>query len=72
ADERFLELTDQPGVVPAPYLAQARSVSVTEPRRFATAALEALVLEAYVTVRAKLPKKAQAALGPLPTLESAR
>lgn len=69
ADERFLELTDQPGIIPAPYLARARWVSVTEPSRFATTELQALLLDAYVTVRAKLAKKLQAELGPLPTLK---
>lgn len=67
ADERFLELTDQPGVIPAPYLARARWVSVTEPSRFSTVELQALLLGAYTTVRAKLSKKLQAELGPLPT-----
>lgn len=66
ADERFLELTDQPGIVPAPYMAQARWVSVIEPGRFATAELERFVRESYALVRARLTKKAQAALGPLP------
>lgn len=69
ADERFLELTDQPGVIPAPYLARARWVSVTDPSRFFTAELQALLLDAYATVRAKLSKKLQAELGPLPTLK---
>lgn len=67
ADDRFLELTDQPGVVPAPYLARARWVSITEPARFTTAELRELVLDAYAAVRAKLSKKRQAELGPLPT-----
>ena len=70
ADERFLELTDLPGIVPAPYLARMRWVSVTEPRRFTTAELEALVLDAYTQIRAKLTRKLQSALGPLPTLEA--
>jgi len=69
ADERFLELTDQPGVIPAPYLARARWVCVTEPARFTTAELQALLLDAYATVRAKLTKKLQAGFGPLPTLK---
>ncbi|MEO7052768.1 MAG: MmcQ/YjbR family DNA-binding protein [Rhodanobacter sp.] len=69
ADERFLELTDQAGVVPAPYLARARWVSVTEPLRFTTAELQWLLLDAYATVRAKLSKTAQAALDPLPILK---
>lgn len=68
-DERFLELTDQRGVIPAPYLARARWVSITEPSRFTTGELQALLLDAYATVRAKLSKKLQAELGPLPTLK---
>jgi predicted DNA-binding protein (MmcQ/YjbR family) len=72
ADERFLELTDQPGVIPAPYLARAHWISVTEPSRFATAELEAFVLDAYLLVRAKLTRKGQAELGPLPTLNTGK
>lgn len=69
ADERFLELTDQRGVIPAPYLARARWVSVTERSRFSTVELQALLLDAYATVRAKLSKKLQAELGSLPKLK---
>ena len=71
AVERFLELTDQLGIIPAPYLARAHWISVTEPQRFSTAELEAFILDAYVLVRAKLTKKLQATLGPLPTLKKA-
>lgn len=70
ADDRFLELTDQSGIIPAPYLARAHWISIVEPQRFATAELEAFILDAYVLVRAKLTKKRQAELGPLPTLEA--
>jgi predicted DNA-binding protein (MmcQ/YjbR family) len=70
ADERFLELTDQPGIIPAPYMARAHWISVIEPQRFSKAELESFVLDAYVLVRAKLTKKLQAALGPLPTLQA--
>ncbi|HEY8585720.1 MAG TPA: MmcQ/YjbR family DNA-binding protein [Rhodanobacter sp.] len=66
ADERFLELTDQPGIIPAPYLARAHWISIVEPQRFATTELEAFVLNAYTLVRAKLTKKLQATLGPVP------
>lgn len=65
-DDRFLELTDQPGIIPAPYLARSHWISVTEPQRFPTAELEALILTAYTLVRAKLTKKLQAELGPWP------
>ena len=65
-DERFLELTDQPGIIPAPYMARAHWISVIEPQLFSKAELESFVLDAYVLVRAKLTKKLQATLGPLP------
>ena len=72
ADERFLELTDLPGIIPAPYLARMRWVSVTEPRRFTTVELEALILDAYTLIRAKLTKKLQSTLGPLPPLQAGK
>lgn len=70
ADERFLELTDQPGIIPAPYMARAHWISITEPQRFAMAELESFVHDAYALVRAKLTKKLQAELGPLPALKA--
>jgi predicted DNA-binding protein (MmcQ/YjbR family) len=71
-DGRFLELTDRPGIVPAPYLARARWVMVAEPARFTAAELAAFVLGSYALVRAKLAKRRQAELGPLPVLEVPR
>jgi predicted DNA-binding protein (MmcQ/YjbR family) len=61
--ERFLELSDQPGMIPAPYLARASWIAVTESKRFARSEPEALVRRSYELVRAGLTKKAQAALG---------
>jgi len=60
--ERFLELTDQPGFMPAPYMARAFWISVCEPQNFAEADLAAYVRQSYDLVRAGLPKKTQAAL----------
>jgi predicted DNA-binding protein (MmcQ/YjbR family) len=60
--ERFLELTEQPGMAPAPYMARAFWVSVTEPEVFANADLATFVRRSYELVRANLPKKTQAAL----------
>ena len=60
--ERFLELSDQPGMAPAPYMARAFWISVTEPERFSTDELGAFVRRSYELVRANLTKKAQAAL----------
>jgi len=60
--ERFLELTEQPGMAPAPYMARAFWISVTEPERFEHAELAGFVRRSYELVREKLPKKTQAAL----------
>ena len=60
--ERFLELTDQPGMIPAPYMARAFWVSIVEPERFARAEIEAFVRRSYELVRAGLSKKLQAKL----------
>jgi predicted DNA-binding protein (MmcQ/YjbR family) len=60
--DRFLELTEQPGMMPAPYIARAFWVSVTEPERFARDELEAYVRRSYELVVANLPKKTQATL----------
>ena len=60
--ERFLELTDQPGIVPAHYMARAFWITVIEPERYPLAQLEAFARHSYELVRARLSKKQQAAL----------
>lgn len=60
--ERFLELTDQPGYAPAPYMARAFWVSVTEPQDFREADLAGFVRQSYDLVREALPKKTREAL----------
>jgi predicted DNA-binding protein (MmcQ/YjbR family) len=60
--ERFLELTDQPGIVPAHYMARAFWITVTEPERFAREQLQAFVRHSYELVRGRLSKKQQTAL----------
>jgi predicted DNA-binding protein (MmcQ/YjbR family) len=61
--DRFLELTDQPGMIPAPYMARAFWVSITEPERFSDADVAAFVRRSYELVRGGLSKKLQARLG---------
>jgi len=60
--ERFLELTDQPGIVPAHYMARAFWITIAEPERFKRAEIEAFVRHSYELVRAKLSKRQQTAL----------
>jgi predicted DNA-binding protein (MmcQ/YjbR family) len=61
--ERFLELTDRPGIRPAPYLARAGWVAVDDPRGFALAELRPLIERSHRLVVAGLPQRVQRALG---------
>ena len=61
--ERFLELTDQPGIVPAHYMARAFWITIAEPERFKRAEIESFVRHSYELVRVRLSKKMQATLG---------
>lgn len=58
-DDRFLELTDRPGFVPAPYLAKSKWVLVAEPGALPADEFAALLRRSYELVRAKLTKKLQ-------------
>lgn len=58
-EDRFLELTDRHGVIPAPYMARAHWVSVLPSSGVADAEILALVRASYELVRARLPKKRQ-------------
>ena len=64
AGDCFLELTDMPGILPAPYLARAKWVQI-DPAvcQLADAELRKLIAASYQQVLQKLPKKAQAAIG---------
>jgi predicted DNA-binding protein (MmcQ/YjbR family) len=58
-DERFLELTDREGFMPAPYMARAHWVTVGHAAPLAPGELEGFIRSSYELVRAKLPKKQQ-------------
>ena len=58
-DERFLELTDRPGIIPAPYLARVKWVYVENLSLFAETEAAALLRRSYELVFAKLSKKMQ-------------
>ncbi|MFO1311170.1 MAG: MmcQ/YjbR family DNA-binding protein [Burkholderiales bacterium] len=59
---RFLELTDVPGIVPAPYLARAHWVQVMDGRALTAPQARDLVASSHALVMAKLPKKAREAI----------
>jgi predicted DNA-binding protein (MmcQ/YjbR family) len=58
-DERFLELTDRPGIVPAPYLARAKWVYVNAAADLCDDEAAALLRRSYELVFAGLTKKLQ-------------
>jgi predicted DNA-binding protein (MmcQ/YjbR family) len=58
-DDRFLELTDRPGIIPAPYLARAKWVRIEDPKAVSDAEAAELLRRSYELVFAKLTKKLQ-------------
>ena len=60
--ERFAELTEIPGVIPAPYMARNFWVALERWDAVRRAEMEGLIRESYELVFAKLPKKTQAQL----------
>lgn len=62
-DERFLELTDRPGIIPAPYLARAKWVYVENAKALSDKEAAALLRRSYELVLAKLTKKLQREIG---------
>jgi predicted DNA-binding protein (MmcQ/YjbR family) len=65
-DDRFLEYTDRPGFIPAPYLARAKWVQLKDLSAVSDAEIKALIKRAYQLVSAKLSKKQQREFGLTP------
>lgn len=61
--EAFAQLSRQPGVIPAPYLARAEWVQVQREDALPAALLEELLEDARLLIGAKLSKKRQRELG---------
>jgi predicted DNA-binding protein (MmcQ/YjbR family) len=60
--ENFAELTERPGIIPAPYLARAKWVALETKDTLSPDELAQLLRESYDLVVAKLPKKTREAL----------
>ncbi len=60
--ERFLELTDRPGIIPAPYLARAHWVQVKAADALTDVQARALLARSHALVFAKLTRRAQSAI----------
>jgi predicted DNA-binding protein (MmcQ/YjbR family) len=62
-EEAFHELTELPGIIPAPYLARAKWVQLRPAEcRLRASEIVALLRQSYELVVAKLPKRTQKAL----------
>ena len=61
--EAFAELTERPGIVPAPYVARYHWVALERFDALKAAELKSLIKDSYEMVRAKLPRKVRARLG---------
>jgi predicted DNA-binding protein (MmcQ/YjbR family) len=56
-DESFADLTERPGIIPAPYLARARWVALENADALSPQELTSFLRLSYDLVLAKLPKK---------------
>lgn len=55
--EKFVDLTERPGVIPAPYLARAKWIALQSQEALPKDELSELLRESYDMVFAKLPQK---------------
>ena len=60
--ELFAELTERPGIIPAPYSARYHWVALESEDALPAAEIKKLIAESYELVLSKLPRKAQTAL----------
>jgi predicted DNA-binding protein (MmcQ/YjbR family) len=61
SDEEFAELVERPAIVPAPYLARMKWVSLETEDALPRPEIKRLLRNAYELVLAKLPKRTRAA-----------
>ena len=64
AEEKFPEMIERPGIIPAPYLARAKWIAFESEDAIPHKELRALIRESYDLVFAKLPRKTKLELEP--------
>jgi predicted DNA-binding protein (MmcQ/YjbR family) len=69
--EVFAELTERPGVIPAPYMARAQWVALESEDALPASEVKRLLRQSYDLVFAKLPNKLQKALEDAPVKKKA-
>ena len=60
--EEFVELTERPGIIPAPYLARAKWIALETQEVMSAAEVASLLRNSYDLVCAKLPRKIRESL----------
>lgn len=64
--DEFAELTERPGIIPAPYLARAKWVAIESPQALPQPEVSALLRKSYDLVAAKLPRAIRNSLSAQP------
>ena len=70
--EEFAELTERPGVIPAPYLARAKWIAIESRETLPQTEIAALLRKSYELVFAKLPEAAKRAISAQPRKTKSR
>jgi predicted DNA-binding protein (MmcQ/YjbR family) len=70
--EKFAELVEVEGIIPAPYMARNSWVAMVEINALRQPEIKELIQHSYRLVLEKLPKKTQAELGAKPAAKSAK
>jgi predicted DNA-binding protein (MmcQ/YjbR family) len=68
--EKFAELVEIEGIIPAPYMARNHWVAIIEMDAMRQPEFKELIRESYRLVLEKLPKKTQAGLGTTPSAKA--
>jgi predicted DNA-binding protein (MmcQ/YjbR family) len=71
-DDDFASLVEQPGIIPSPYLARAKWVSLQSENALRPDEVKRLLSQSYGLVFAKLPRKTRDALNKVPTVGTRR
>jgi predicted DNA-binding protein (MmcQ/YjbR family) len=70
--EDFADLTERPGIIPAPYMARAQWVALERDGALTAAEIKRYLRQSYALVFAKLTKKMQAELSAAPAKPTKR
>src|SRR6201995_2472343 len=70
--EKFAELVEIDGIIPAPYMARNHWVAMLDMNALRQPEIKELIEESYRMILAKLPKKTQSELGPKPSTKATK